>query len=80
MSASADRKISRFARTSALWFTSFVFCSLTIEMMDVLRMAARRAQGVRNQHRTTNELRSNAIRHTVDALAPGGDEGRGKLR
>ena len=48
--------------------------------MDVLRMAARRAQGVRNQHRTTNELRSNAIRHTVDALASRGDEGRAKLR
>jgi hypothetical protein len=25
-------------------------------------------------------LRSNAIRHTVDALASRGDEGRGKLR
>ena len=27
-----------------------------------------------------NNLRSNAIRHTVDALASRGDEGRGKLR
>jgi hypothetical protein len=27
-----------------------------------------------------DNLRSNAIRHTVDALASRGDEGRGKLR
>ena len=33
-----------------------------------------------NQHREQQEVRSNAIRHTVDALASRGDEGRGKLR
>ena len=46
--------------------------------------------GVRNQHRSSapiagaerhdENLRSNAIRHTVDALASRGDEGRDKLR
>ena len=33
-----------------------------------------------NQHREQQVVRSNAIRHTVDALASRGDEGRGKLR
>ena len=35
----------------------------------------------KESHRfNNNEVRSNAIRHTVDALAWRGDEGRGKLR
>ena len=35
----------------------------------------------KESHRfNNNEVRSNAIRHTVDALASRGDEGRGKLR
>jgi hypothetical protein len=63
-------------------------CSLTIDAWMVCPGREART-GVRNQHRSfepiagtsDNEIvRSNAIRHTVDALASRGDEGRDKLR
>ena len=52
-------------------------CSLIIEGWTC-DAALEAALGVRNH--IESHVRSNAIRHTVDALASRGDEGRAKLR